>query len=44
VGWGFWSTPSAIIGIPNIAWKERQYETHIGIESGRFFVEFFFSM
>jgi len=37
VGWGFWSTQLATIGIPNIAWKERQYETHIGIPSGRIF-------
>ncbi len=36
VDWRFWSTRLATIGIPNIAWKERQYETHIGIPSGRF--------
>jgi hypothetical protein len=41
VGWDFWSTSLAIIGIPNIAWKERQYETHIGIPNGRFFPFFF---
>jgi hypothetical protein len=43
VGWDFWSTPLATIGIPNIAWKERQYETHIGIPNGRF-LPFFFGM
>jgi hypothetical protein len=37
VDWGFWSTPLATIGIPNFAWKERQYERHIGKPSGRFF-------
>jgi hypothetical protein len=35
VDWGFWPTPLATIGIPNIAWKERQYETHIGMPKGR---------
>jgi hypothetical protein len=34
VGWGFWSTQLATIGIPNIAWKERQYERHIGAQVG----------
>jgi len=33
----------ATLGIPNIAWKERQYEEHIGIPNGRFF-PFFFGM
>src|SRR3989442_5218364 len=36
VDWQFWSTQLATIGIPNIAWKERQYESHIGIPKGRF--------
>jgi hypothetical protein len=31
VGRDFWPTQLATIGIPNIAWKERQYERHIGI-------------
>ena len=38
MGWGFWSTPLATLGIPNVAWKERQYERHIGMPSGRFFI------
>ena len=36
VDWRFWSTQLATIGIPNIAWKERQYERHIGMPKGRF--------
>jgi hypothetical protein len=39
----FWSTQLAIIGIPNIAWKERQYERHIGMPNGRF-LPFFLAM
>src|SRR5712691_6071397 len=41
VDWQFWSTQLATIGIPNIAWKERQYERHIGNPSGRIFPVFF---
>ncbi len=41
VDWRFWSTQLATIGIPNIACKERQYERHIGMPSGRFFPFFF---
>ncbi len=41
VDWKFWSTQLATIGIPNIACKERQYERHIGMPSGRFFPFFF---
>src|SRR5450759_4983379 len=37
VDWRFWSTQLATIGIPNIACKERQYERHIGMPSGRCF-------
>ena len=35
MGWDFWSTQLATIGIPNIAWKERQYERHIGTHAGQ---------
>jgi hypothetical protein len=41
VGRDFWSIQLATLGIPNIAWKERQYERHIGIPNGRFFPFFF---
>src|SRR5438874_13736536 len=36
VDWQFWSTQLATFAIPNIAWKERQYERHLGKPNGRF--------
>jgi hypothetical protein len=43
VDWSFWSTQEAMVDIPNIVWRKRQYEGHIGIPSGRFF-PFFLGM